>query len=98
MAGLQLVRELTKARADLVKAEVRIIALEAEHDALQLRVKDLEHWEWEHRRYSADIAKLLEPFRQKRETGEPAQSDKVEIEQLIAELRAMRWRSQKAED
>ena len=44
----------------------------------------LEERTFQHRRYADGIARMLERVRKKRETGEPANSDRAEIRHLIA--------------
>ena len=73
-------RALNRLQARLEGSAVSIFRLSA-------RLRDMEGWTAQYRKNSERIGEALEPFREKRHTGEPARSDPQEVEALAARLR-----------
>ena len=71
----------------------RVAALRAERD-------DERAWNFRRRETYDRIGKALEPFREKRSTGEPARNDATEVEAVCRELTALRdrYRPRRQED
>ena len=78
-----LTRERDEARAKLTEVEALTVETDALRTMLLLNQRELDAIRDRHRTYADGIARVLEPVRIKRETGEPARSDREEIEALI---------------
>jgi len=78
-------RARDEARAKLAEAETLPIETDALRTMLLVTQRELDAIRDRHRTYAAGIAQALEPVRTKRETGEPARSDREEIEALVRE-------------